>query len=218
MLLTNSLQVEKGETPMKVHSFLQALAALVLAGTLATLISRPLGAQSGDGRVKRPIEEPDSRVRSVSIVSPLPVPISGSTTVSGTVGFNNFPNTLTGTTVPVALARTPVHDGQFFDITQPNSPPFQPALDLHVPAGVVLTGAHVTFSVPENVPNAASLFISSGGKILVYQIVNSTTFNAGIDLESGIVSTGDLTVELSCYNISGNHCQGAIMWSGYTIP
>jgi len=22
-------------------------------------------------------------------------------------------------------------------------------------------------------------------------------------------------VELSCYNISGNHCQGALMWSGY---
>lgn len=203
---------------MRVQNFLQALAALVLAAILATLITRPVGAQSGNDRVKRPIEQRDSPVRPVSIASPLPVPIIGSTTVSGTVGVNNFPNSLTGATVPVTLARIPVHDGQFFDITQPNSPPFQPALDLHVPTGVVLTDAHVTFSVPENVPNAASLLISGGGKILIYQIVNSTTFSAGIDLESGLVSTGDLTVELSCYNISGNHCQGAIMWSGYTIP
>jgi hypothetical protein len=113
--------------------------------------------------------------------------------------------------------RTPVHEGQFFDITQPNSPPFQPGVTLSVPAGTVLTDAHVTFSVPESVPNAAALFISDGSKTLVYQIVNNTTFSAGLDLESGITSTGSLIVQLSCYNIAGNHCQGAIMWSGYTL-
>jgi len=118
---------------------------------------------------------------------------------------------------PVPSNRIPVHDGQFFDITQPSSPPFQPGVTLSVPTGTVLTDAHVTFSVPESVPNAAALFISDGSKILVYQIVNNTTFSAGVDLESGITSTGSLIVQLSCYNIAGNHCQGALMWSGYAL-
>jgi hypothetical protein len=49
----------------------------------------------------------------------------------------------------------------------------------------------------------------------VYQLVNNTTFQAGVDLGSGIPSEGGVTVKLSCYNIAGNQCQGAIMWSGY---
>ncbi len=132
----------------------------------------------------------------VTIGAPLPLSVTGS----------------------VGLARSPAHDGQFFDITQPAGPPFVDALSLTVPAGVVLTDAHATFSIPESVPNAASLIVRHGSAYFVYQIVNSTTFNAGVDLESGVLSDGDLKVELSCYNIAGNHCQGALMWSGYTTP
>jgi hypothetical protein len=60
--------------------------------------------------------------------------------------------------------------------------------------------------------------MNESGEFLVYQLVNGTTFSAGIDLESGIVSKGNLTVGLSCYNVPNNHCQGALMWSGYTNP
>ncbi len=93
-----------------------------------------------------------------------------------------------------------------------------PLISLTVPADVVLTDAHASFSVPESVANAASLIVRDGSRYFVYQIVNNTTFEASIHLESGIVSKGDLVVELSCYNIAGNHCQGALMWSGYTTP
>jgi hypothetical protein len=158
----------------------------------------------------------------VEVVKPLPLPVAvqGTARIAGqvravqagdwAVDVKNFPAT------PV---RTPVHDGKFFDVTQPAAPPFLDAVTLSVPAGVVLTDAHATFSVPENIANAASLFIMEGsGEFLVYQIVSSTTFHAGVDLASGIVSDGNLTVGLSCYNIAGNHCQGALMWSGYTTP
>jgi hypothetical protein len=29
------------------------------------------------------------------------------------------------------------------------------------------------------------------------------------------MSTGGMAVTMSCYNIANNHCQGALMWSGY---
>jgi hypothetical protein len=122
---------------------------------------------------------------------------------------------ITDPTVPVAVKKTLDHDGEFFNVTMTGGVTGNPATpSLTVPAGVVLTDAHVSFSVPGNNPNAASLFISDGAKTFVYQIVNNTTFEAGIDLTSGI--PGPLTVSLSCYNIAGNHCQGALMWSGYT--
>lgn len=115
------------------------------------------------------------------------------------------------TTVSNLPARTVVSDGKFFSVTALVDP--NPVLN--VPSGVVLTDAKVSFSVPENVPNSASLFISDGARTYVYQIVNDTTFEATVHLESGITSNGGLYVELSCYNIVGNHCQGALMWSGY---
>jgi len=37
----------------------------------------------------------------------------------------------------------------------------------------------------------------------------------GADLGSGTPSNGDVAMELSCYNVDGNHCQGAITWNGY---
>ena len=113
--------------------------------------------------------------------------------------------------VPVAVQRDLAYDGTFFSVTKPGGT--DPVLV--VPAGVVLTSAHVTFSVPGNIPNAAALYIHVGAKALVYQLVSNATFSAGVDLGSGIPSNGDVAVELSCYNIDGNHCQGAIMWYGY---
>ena len=113
--------------------------------------------------------------------------------------------------VPVTVQRALAYDGTFFNVTKPAGT--DPVLV--VPAGVVMTSAHVTFSIPGSVPNAAALYIHVGSKALVYQLVNDTTFSAGIDLGSGIPSNGDVAVELSCYNIDGNHCQGAIMWNGY---
>jgi hypothetical protein len=114
--------------------------------------------------------------------------------------------------VPVTVQRTLEHEGMFFSVTMPGGS--DPTLT--VPAGVVLTDAHVTFSVPESIPNAASLIVQDDEtNFLVYQLVNNTTFQAGVDLGSGIPSNGGVTVKLSCYNIAGNHCQGAIMWSGY---
>jgi len=125
---------------------------------------------------------------------------------------NPVPVNVTNPSLPVTVQRTLEHDGMFFDVTKPADPdPF-----LIVPAGVVLTDAHVTFSVPESISNAASLLIQDDDtSFLVYQLVNSTTFQAGVDLGSGIPSNGGVRVTLSCYNIAGNHCQGAIMWSGY---
>ena len=137
---------------------------------------------------------------------------------SGNVATNvsNFPTnqsvTVTNASVPVTLpARTLVSDGEFFSVTALVDP--NPSLT--VPSGVVLTDARISFSVPENIANAASLFVSDGQHIYVYQLINDTTFEATVHLESGILSEGGLSVALSCYNIATNHCQGAIMWSGY---
>ncbi len=158
----------------------------------------------------------------VTIRGPLPLPITGSVSLSGGVSVSNLPEVqnvnVLNSSLPVTLLRNPVHDGMYFDVVQPSAPPFVDSITLTVPSGVVLTDAHATFSLPENVPNAASLIVRHGSQYFVYQIVNNSTFNAGIDLESGIVSDGDLAVELSCYNIAGNHCRGALMWSGYTTP
>jgi hypothetical protein len=113
--------------------------------------------------------------------------------------------------VPVSVQPKLKYQGTFFNVGPGGS------ADLVVPAGIVLTDAHISFSVPAPIANAASLYIQdSSGAVLVYQLVNNTTFEAGIDLGSGIPSTGTgLEVQLSCYNISGNKCEGAIMWSGY---
>jgi hypothetical protein len=77
--------------------------------------------------------------------------------VSGNVGINNFPSTLTGTTVPVSGTlspnRTPVHAGQFFNF--PNGG----VVNLTVPSGTVLTDAHATLDTPEGMPNGAILVI-----------------------------------------------------------
>jgi hypothetical protein len=186
-----------------------ATAVLAAVGTLGLLMDHgsPVHAAGGGP--------------TVTIGGPIPLPVS----LTGTpvpVTVQNFPSVqdvhVTNASLPVTLQRTVVSGGQYFEITQPDAAPFEPAVSLIVPAGVVLTDAHVTFSVPESVPNAAAIYVSDRPGTYVYQIVNNTTFGAGVDLHSGILSTGDMRVELSCYNIAGNHCQGALMWSGYTTP
>src|SRR3974377_527963 len=102
------------------------------------------------------------------------------------------------------------HQGTFFSVGAGEE------VDLTVPAGVVMTDVHVTYSVPGSLANSSALFVrDDAGNVLVYESVNNTTFHAGINLQSSIRSMGRLTVTLSCYNISGNHCQGALMWSGF---
>jgi hypothetical protein len=193
----------------KVMPFRAATAVLILVGSVGMFIDRGSSVHADHGGP------------TVTIGGPIPLPVSVSNTPLK-VAVKNFPAVqdvrVTNPVLPVALQRTVVHDGQFFNLTQPDAPPFLPAVALSVPADVVLTDVHVTFSVPESVPNAAALVVDNGSRNLVYQIVNNTTFNAGVDLQSGILSTGALTVALSCYNIAGNHCQGALMWSGYTTP
>lgn len=138
--------------------------------------------------------------------------VDASGSLATTVG--NFPatqNVSGSVTVSALPARTIVSDGAFFSVTEPGAS--DPVLA--VPSGVVLTDAKVSFSAPENDPNAASLLVSDGARTYVYQIVNATTYEATVHLESGILSAGGLSVALSCYKITGNRCQGAIMWSGY---
>src|SRR5262245_10413892 len=67
----------------------------------------------------------------VKIGGPLPLPIKGSVTVTGNVSVNNLPAVqdvqVVNSSLGVTLLRTPVHAGEFFNITQPNAPPFEPA-------------------------------------------------------------------------------------------
>jgi len=159
--------------------------AVTILGTVLGLLASPAGQAAQNGEVTPAVTS------TPVVVTNTPLPIRGS----------------------VSVQKALVNDGMFFSETKPSGT--DPTLT--VPNGVVLTDAHVTFSVGENFANSASLFIhdSANGKTYVYEIVNNTTFHAGVDLGSGILSTGQLIVELSCYNISGNHCQGALMWSGY---
>jgi hypothetical protein len=159
--------------------------AITILGTALGLLASPAGQAAQNG------EATPAVTSTPVVVTNTPLPIRGS----------------------VSVQKTLVNDGRFFSVTKPSDP--DPTLI--VPKGVVLTDAHVTFSVGENFANSASLFIndSATGKTYFYEIVNNTTFHAGVDLGSGILSTGQLAVTLSCYNIASNHCQGALMWSGY---
>lgn len=76
---------------MKVSKIVPALAVLVLGAILATLTSRPAGAQSGNNSPTGTQEAP------VTIVSPLPVPVSvgnfpATQSITGTVNVANFSN------------------------------------------------------------------------------------------------------------------------------
>src|SRR6516162_6142599 len=55
--------------------------------------------------------------------------------------------------VPVSVQHKLQHQGTFFNVGAGGT------ADLVVPAGVVLTDAHLSFSVPAPIANAASLFI-----------------------------------------------------------
>ncbi len=147
----------------------------------------------------------------------LPVPLP----VTGTVNVGNFPATqnvhVTNNPLTVNFSHpTLVSDATFFNVTmngQPTGSPPEPTL--MVPAGVVLTDAHATLSVPQQIPDAAELFVSQGGKTYYYRVISHTNYESGFSLQSGIVSDGTMRVTMSCINIANNSCQGALMWSGY---
>jgi len=177
-----------------------AAAAIVVAAS-AYPAARPVVAGGSDARTEHPAALPPRAVVVVNTpASPVPVAPQGTTDVN-----------VTNASLPVTLERTLESDGLAFSVTKPGDT--DPTLT--VPAGVVLTDVHATFSTPENIPNAAALFVANNTKTFVYQLINNTTFHAGVDLGSGIVSDGQLHVTLVCYNISTNHCVGALMWSGY---
>ena len=154
--------------------------------------------------------KPDNPSAPVTVVNEASDPVP----VTGNVGITGTPNINISNTVPVAVERELVNDGTFFDLVAYES------ITLTVPSGVVLTDAHVSFAHYYEGANASLFAVQDapgtiGAKKYVWQSVNDMTFDAGIDLNSGIMSDGSLQVYLGCNNIEGNKCRGAIMWSGY---
>ncbi len=136
------------------------------------------------------------------------------------VAVTNFPNSqnvvVTNTPLPISFKQTLVSDAAGFDLTMLGTPtggPTQPKL--FVPAGVVVTDVHATVTGIFPVPNGGFLLVSDRSKIYMDQAVNTTTFDAGADLHSGIVSDGSLAVSFTCQNTTNNRCIGSLMWSGY---
>ena len=136
------------------------------------------------------------------------------------VAVTNFPSSqnvvITNTPLPISFKQNLVSDGVVFDLLQPGTPmggPTQPKL--FVPAGVVVTDVHATVTGIFPVPNGGFLLVSDRSKVYLDQAVNTTTFDAGADLHSGIVSDGSLVVSFTCQNTTNNRCVGALMYSGY---
>src|SRR5262249_40967538 len=180
------------------------LKALLCTASAATVVvalaypaARPVVAGGPEAKALHASALPPRSVLVVNTAAS-PVPVAPQRTTDAHV---------TNASLPVTVERTLEGDGKPFDVTKPADP--DPVLT--VPAGVVLTDAHVTFSTPENFPNSAALYVANNTQTFVYQLVNNTTFHAGVDLGSGIMSDGHLKVALSCYGISTNHCVGTIM-------
>ncbi len=116
---------------MKLRNVLAVLSVLVLAATLATLTSRPLGAQSGNSNPTGAVQGSAP----VSIVSPLPVPVSGSTTVSGSVAATQSGTWnvgINGTPTVTVTTNQPVETGKGFSLGQFTG---QPVVLYVVPTG-----------------------------------------------------------------------------------
>jgi hypothetical protein len=163
----------------------------------------------------------DSSLRPIRIVAPYLV--LGVLTFAFGTGVARETSVLDGllpaqaATVATAEASVPtpmqmlIADGRTFSIVKPGDAD----VSLTVPSGVVLTDARISYSIPASFPNAAALIIADEHRTFVYQLMNDTTFEASVHLQSGIASNGTLTVRLFVLNISNNQVQGAIMWSGY---
>lgn len=119
-------------------------------------------------------------------------------------------------TPAVTVERNLVYDGQSFDLLpNPNI-----AFELAVPPGVVLTDVALTLNAPSL---STTFFVSDFTKMLVLHGVGSagSTFAANTDgraalhFQSGLHSQSGFRIGVTCNNIGGNACAGAIMWSGY---
>jgi hypothetical protein len=140
--------------------------------------------------------------------------------IAAPVAVTNFPNSqnvvVTNTPLPISFKQNLVSDGVSFSLVQPGTStgiPTQPKL--FVPAGVVVTDVHATVTGIFPVSNGGFLLVSDRSKVYMHQAVNTTTFDAGADLHSGIVSDGTLVVSFTCQNSTNNQCIGALMYSGY---
>jgi hypothetical protein len=135
------------------------------------------------------------------------------------VAVTNFPNSqnvvVTNTPLPISFKPTLLADATTFDLTMTGTPTGGPAQPkLMVPAGVVVTDVHASIT-STTIPDGAFLFIEDRNHTYVNQIVNHTTFEAGLNLESGIVSDGSLNIDFVCQNSTNNRCVGALMWTGH---
>lgn len=124
--------------------------------------------------------------------------------------------------IPTAVQSLPervlVHDGQsFFLVPNPNI-----AFELSVPADVVLTDLVLSLIAPSL---ATTVFVQdrSNSATLVWQTIGSADStwagsNEGqlsLHFASGLQSPSGLRIGITCNNIGGNSCNGAVMWSGY---
>jgi hypothetical protein len=119
----------------------------------------------------------------------------------------------------LAPTRTLTSDAKSFSLPpNPNQ-----AFELDVPAGVVLTDVVLSLNAPSLV---TTVFVSdmANSKTYFYEAVGSgtTTFAANnnghtaLSLQSGLTSSVGLRIGVTCNNVGGNSCSGALMWSGYT--
>jgi hypothetical protein len=124
--------------------------------------------------------------------------------------------------IPTAVQSLPeralIHDGKAFAL-EPNP---NIAFELSVPANVVLTDFVLSLRSPSV---ATTVFVQdrSTSATLVFQSIGSadSTFagsNEGqlsLHFASGLQSPSGLRIGITCNNIGGNLCNGALMWSGY---
>jgi hypothetical protein len=118
----------------------------------------------------------------------------------------------------VRVEKTLLSDGQPFAL--PPNP--MPGLEIYVPADVVMTDLSLTLNAPSL---ATTMFVQaqSTGATLIYESVGSATSTwaantsgrSTFHLQSGLTDPVGLRIGLTCNNIGGNSCSGAIMWSGY---
>ena len=124
--------------------------------------------------------------------------------------------------IPTAVQSLPervlVHDGQSFALVpNPNI-----AFELSVPADVVLTDLVLSLRAPSL---ATTVFVQdrSNSATLIWQNIGSADStwagsNEGqlsLHFASGLQSPSGLRIGITCPNIGGNSCNGAVMWSGY---
>lgn len=121
-------------------------------------------------------------------------------------------------TPSVSIEKNLVSDGQAFSL--PPNPNI--GFEMYVPADVVMTDLLLTLNAPSLI---TSFFVQaqSTGATLVWEAVGSagstwagnTSGRAALGFQSGLSDPIGLRIGVTCNNIGGNSCSGALMWSGY---